>query len=83
MFRGSVKGTGYPLHSPVFPFTSPPVRHRVPSHFNWTLLIVTGTQPAPYPRTLGEIFFFFLFASGKLVRARFALGGTFVRSFLL
>jgi len=20
-----------------FPFTSPPVRHRVPSHFNWTL----------------------------------------------
>ena len=37
MFRGSVKGTGYPLHSPVFPFTSPPVRHRVPSHFNWGL----------------------------------------------
>jgi hypothetical protein len=21
-----------------FPFISPPVRHRVPSHFNWTLL---------------------------------------------
>jgi len=21
-----------------FPFTSPPVRHRVPSHFNWTLV---------------------------------------------
>jgi hypothetical protein len=37
MFRGSVKGTGYPLHSPVSPFTSPPVRHRVPSHFNFTL----------------------------------------------
>ena len=35
MFRGSVKGSGYPLHSPVSPFTSPPVRHRVPSHFNW------------------------------------------------
>jgi hypothetical protein len=33
MFRGSVKSTGYP-----FPFTSPPVRHRVPSHFNWNLL---------------------------------------------
>jgi hypothetical protein len=31
-FRGSVKSTGYPLHSPVSP--SP---HRVPSHFNWTL----------------------------------------------
>ena len=43
MFRGSVKSTGYPLHSPVFPFTSPPVRHRVPSHFNWTLLI-TGSN---------------------------------------
>jgi len=37
MFRTSVKGTGYPLHSPVSPFTSPPVRQRVPSHFNWTL----------------------------------------------
>jgi len=35
MFRGSVKGTGYPLHSPSSPFTSPPVRHSVPSHFNW------------------------------------------------
>jgi len=38
MFRGSLKGTGYPLHSQVSPFTSPPpVRHRVPSLFNWTL----------------------------------------------
>jgi len=36
-FRGSVKSTGYPLHSPVLPFTSPPVRRRVPSHFNWSL----------------------------------------------
>jgi len=35
MFRGSVKSTGYPLHSPVSP--SPPLRHHVPSHFNWTL----------------------------------------------
>jgi hypothetical protein len=41
VFRGSVKGTGYPLHSPVSPFTSPTVRHRVPSHFNWSLLILT------------------------------------------
>ena len=39
VFRGSVKGTGYPLHSPVPPFTSPPVRHRVPSHFNWTITL--------------------------------------------
>jgi hypothetical protein len=36
-FRGS---EGYWLPTPFasFPFTSPPVRHRVPSHFNWTLL---------------------------------------------
>ena len=37
MFPGSVKGTGY--HSiRQFPFTSPSMRHRVPSHFNWPLL---------------------------------------------
>ena len=29
MFRGSVKSTGYPLHSPSFSFTSPPVRHHI------------------------------------------------------
>jgi len=33
MFRGSVKNTGYPLHLQV----SPPVRHRVPLHYNWSL----------------------------------------------
>ena len=38
-FRGSVKSTGYPLHSPVSPFISLPVCHRVPSHFNWNLLL--------------------------------------------
>ena len=37
MFRGSVKGTGYPLHSPVSPSLPLPVPHRVPSHFNWSL----------------------------------------------
>jgi len=37
IFRCSVKSTGYSLLSS-FPFTSPPVRHRVPSHFNWILL---------------------------------------------
>jgi len=31
-FRGSVKSTGYPLHSPV----SPPVHHSVPSGFKRT-----------------------------------------------
>jgi len=42
MFRGSAKSTGYPLHSPVSPtFTSPPVRRRVPSHFNWSLPVIT------------------------------------------
>jgi hypothetical protein len=37
MLRGRVEE--YWLHTPFacFPFTSPPVRHRVPSHFNWTL----------------------------------------------
>jgi len=36
VFRGS---EGYWLPTPFasFPFTSPPVRHRVPSRFNWTL----------------------------------------------
>jgi len=37
MFRCSVKSTGYPLHSPISPFTSPTVRHRVPSRSSWTL----------------------------------------------
>ena len=37
MFRGSVKSTGYPLLFASFPFTSPPTRRRVPSHFSWTL----------------------------------------------
>jgi hypothetical protein len=37
VFRGGVKSTGYPLNSPVSPFTSLPVRRRVPSGFNWTL----------------------------------------------
>ena len=44
MFRGSVKGTGYPLHSPVYPPLSPPVRHRAPSHSNWTLPCSPGSS---------------------------------------
>ena len=47
-FRGSVKSTGYPLHLPVSP-SLPPVRHRVPSRFNWTLPIVEETAWAPEP----------------------------------
>jgi len=50
MFRGSVKSTGYALHSPVFP-SLPPVRHRVPSHFNWTLTTrTTRLSKAPFPQ---------------------------------
>jgi len=37
MFRGSVKGTGYPLHLPIAPSLPLPVCHRVPSHFNFSL----------------------------------------------
>jgi len=47
-FRGIVKSTGYPLHSPVSPFTSPPVRHRVPSLFNWTLTNMQSTPVRSY-----------------------------------
>jgi hypothetical protein len=48
MFRGSVKSTGYTLHSPVSPSLPPPVRHRVSSHINWLYLywehIVTSSD---------------------------------------
>ena len=37
MLRGSVKSTGYPLHSLGSPSLPLPVGHRVPSHFNWSL----------------------------------------------
>ena len=37
MFRGGVKITGYPLHLHFFPFTSPTLRHRVPSGFSGSL----------------------------------------------
>jgi len=40
MFRGSVKGTGYPLHLPVSPSLPLPCVHRVPSHFSWTLPVL-------------------------------------------
>ena len=45
MFRGSVKSTDYPLHSPV----SPSVRHLVPSHFNWTLTLLIFLSFPPKP----------------------------------
>jgi hypothetical protein len=45
MFRGSVKSTSYP-----HPFTSPPVRHRVPSHFNWSLPSDVRLGPQRLPK---------------------------------
>jgi len=58
MFRGSVKGTGYPLHSHGSPFTSPPVRHRVPPHFKLESTClnasrVSGKHHSPKRRFLG------------------------------
>jgi len=47
MFRGSVKGTGTSFAS--CPFTSPPVCHRVPSHFNWRLLTLFYCMYNPTP----------------------------------
>ena len=49
MFRGIVKGTVYPLHSPVSPFTSPSVRHLAPSNFKWTLSGLSNIQGTGYP----------------------------------
>ena len=37
MFRGRVQDYWLPTPFTCFPFTSPTVRHRVPSGFNWTL----------------------------------------------
>jgi hypothetical protein len=47
MFRGSVKSTGYPLHSPVSPSLPLPLCHRVPSHFNRTLLPLIPLMRTP------------------------------------
>ena len=44
MFRGSAKGTGCPLYSPVSSSLPPPVRHRVPSRFNWILPAAIGNE---------------------------------------
>ena len=37
MFRGSVKCTRLPTPFASFSFFVPPMRHRVPSQFNWTV----------------------------------------------
>ena len=46
VFCSHVTLTGYPLHF-IVSFTSLPVRHRVPSHFNWTLQIPGARSPLP------------------------------------
>jgi len=43
MFRGSVKSTGYPLHSQVSPSLSLPCV-TVPSHFNWILPVTKNVH---------------------------------------
>ena len=50
MFQGSVNGTGNPLNSTVFPFTFPPVRHCVPSHFNCKLQPSAHITPTVSPQ---------------------------------
>ena len=79
MFRGSVKSTGYPLHSPVSPFTSPPVRHRVPSHFNWTLSLL----PLCFHGTLYNVFSrYFLFLQNIYVSSTLQAVYLFIHSFV-
>jgi len=56
MFRGSVKSTGYPPFAS-FLFTSPPVRHRVPSHFNWTLPNTTMILGSCLPHNFASLLF--------------------------
>ena len=43
MFWGRVKDYWLPTPLASFPFTSPPMRHRVPSGFNWALLAYQAT----------------------------------------
>ena len=59
MFRGSVKGTGHPHHSPVSPSLPPSTRHRVPSHFNWTLPTVRNTAQKNYSQLRKKTYFCF------------------------
>jgi hypothetical protein len=49
MFRGTVQDYWLPTPLVRFPFTSPIVRHRVPSGFNWALhILFTRRCPAPH-----------------------------------
>ena len=44
MFRGSYEEYWLPTPFASLPFISPPVRHRVPSHFNWTIPTVNPLE---------------------------------------
>jgi hypothetical protein len=55
MFRGSVKGTGYPLHSTGSPSLPLPVRYHVPLHFNLSLPLLA------VPRIFVEFLHFNIF----------------------
>ena len=44
MFRGSAKGTGYPLHSSVSPSLPLPCVNRLPSHFSWTIPLALASR---------------------------------------
>ena len=59
-FRGSVKSTGYTLHSLVSPSPPLPCRH-VPSLFNWALITARQypVNPQRYRYAKPDIFIFF------------------------
>jgi len=50
MFWGRVQDCWLPTPLACFPFTSPTVRHRVPSGFNWALLTAWQTCSRSYAR---------------------------------
>ena len=67
MFRGSVKGTGYPLRSPVSPFTPLPLRHHVPKHFNWSLaLCMHETVPSTWSVSMNCMYICMYVCRGQL-----------------
>ena len=47
MFGGNVEEYWLPTPLASFPFTSPPVRHRVPSRFSWSLTILKERHVKP------------------------------------
>ena len=60
MFWGRVKDYWLPTPLACFPFTSPPVLHRVPSHFNWAL---PGILPGGWRRPVRRADNFTIFKS--------------------